>query len=180
MLHVALLRGINVSGKNKIPMAALRELASDLGLGGPETYIQSGNLVFETTDDARPLEASLEAAIQQRFGLSIPVIVRPGRRLVELAAGSPFSAAEAERPNLLHFAASKLPPRPDADTDLQKYLAAERIQLVDDGLWIDYAGGVGRSKLSPAVLDRCVGSPVTARNWRTVLQLAAMVQARSS
>lgn len=175
---IALLRGINVSGQNKIGMADLCALCADIGWHAVQHYIQSGNLVFTAAAAAPDLERALEHAITRRFGLNIPVIVRAAASWPAYVANNPFVAESEREPNLVMLALSRLPPKPDAADQLQERAAnGERVQLVGDALWIHYAGGAGRSKLSPVLLDRLVGSPVTARNWRTVLHLATMVQA---
>ena len=167
-----MLRGINVGGHNKLPMPELRSLCADLGWEDVQSYIQSGNLVFRAGATAASLEAELERAIERRFGLSIPVIVRAAAVWPAYVKANPYPEASQTEPNLVMLALSKAAPNGDAVERLREYaLGGERIVQVGDGLWIHYAGGAGRSKLSPAVLDRLVGSPVTARNWRTVLKL---------
>ena len=174
---IALLRGINVGGHKKVPMAELRELASGLGLDDVTTYIQSGNLLFDTSTDPADVETSLEQAIADHFGFSVDVVVRTNARWLEYAASSPFPDAETDRPNLLHLALCKHAVPDDALEKLTPYASAnERIIAIDDALWIDFATSVGTSKLTPKVLDRAAGSPVTARNWRTVQKLAELAR----
>jgi uncharacterized protein (DUF1697 family) len=173
---VALLRGINVSGRNKVPMAELRALAEGLGLVDIKTYIQSGNLIFSADAEAAPLEAKLETAIADRFGIRIPVIVRSASQWPAYAAGNPFpDAAEAE-PNRLMLMLSKAPLIADAENRLQERARnGERVKQVEDALWVHFPSGAGTSTLSPSLIDRFVGSPVTARNWRTVVKLRDML-----
>jgi len=176
-LHVALLRGVNVGGNKKVPMATLRELAEELGWSDAQTYVQSGNLVFRARGAAPKLEAQLERAIASRLGFEVPVIVRSAEKWLEYAAGGAFVVAERERPKLLHLALSKAKPGRAAVAALRPYCSAgELVELRGDALWIDFASGVARSKLAPAVLDRLVGSTVTARNWNTVQALAEMLR----
>ena len=175
---IALLRGINVGGNKKIPMAELREIAGLLGWDNVQSYIQSGNLVFSASVIPSVVELALERTIQERFGFAVDVVVRTSGAWQAYAAGSPFGKAEEERPHLLHLGLSKRPPKPDAVETLRRYAAAgERVEVFDDAIWIDFAGGVARSRLTPAVLDRAVGSTVTARNWRTVQKLGEMARA---
>lgn len=173
---IALLRGVNVSGRNKLPMADLRAWCAGLGWQAVQTYIQSGNVMFQA-DAAQPaLEDALERAITTHVGLSIAVIVRAVASWPAYVRGNPYPEAARDEPNLVMLALSKAPPRPDAVTALrERATSGERIIQVGDALWIHYAAGVGRSRLSPALFDRLVGSPVTARNWRTVLKLATLV-----
>jgi uncharacterized protein (DUF1697 family) len=169
---IALLRGINVGGHNKIPMAELRSLCVNLGWGDVQSYIQSGNLIFKAGRGAVHLETELEEAIDGLFGLSIPVIVRAAADWSAYMASNPFPNEAEREPNLVMLALSKAPPTEDAAQKLQERAAdGERIAQVGDALWLHYPQGSGRTKLSPSLLDRLVGSPVTTRNWRTVLKL---------
>jgi uncharacterized protein (DUF1697 family) len=169
---IALLRGINVGGKNLLPMAELRALCAGLGWEGVQTYIQSGNVVFRARTPRATLEQALERAIARRFDLAIPVIVRAARDWPALLAGNPFPEAARKEPNAVMVALSRRPP-PDraAAGVLERAVNGERVRQVGDVLWIHYARGVAKSKLSPGLLDRLVGSPVTTRNWRTALKL---------
>jgi uncharacterized protein (DUF1697 family) len=167
-----LLRGVNVGGHRKVPMEQLRQTCRDLGFGDVESYIQSGNLVVTAPGDAEAAAALLETALQQRFGFAVDVIARTARQWAAYAAGSPFPDAEEKQPNLLHLALSRQKPKPDAVAALRERASAgELIEAAGDALWVLYARGVAGTKLGPAVLDKAVGSPVTARNWRTVLKL---------
>ena len=177
---IGLLRGINVGGRHKIAMPELRSACADLGWQGVQSYIQSGNLVFRTDAAPSSLEAELEQAIEHRFGLSIRVVVRPAERWTVYVRGNPYPDASQEEPNVVLLALSKAPPQRGAVEALQEAADGEFVTQVGEALWIHYRGGIGRSKLSPALLDRLVGSPVTARNWRTVLKLHEMTRLPSS
>lgn len=169
---IALLRGINVGGRNRISMEALRSLCDGLGWTGVQTYIQSGNLVFQADATAPALEADLEQAVELDSGLSIPVLVRDAAHWAAYLEANPFPAASGTEPNLVMLALAKQPPQGSAVDELRRRAGrGERVARTGDALWIHYAEGVGRSKLSPALLDRLAGSPVTMRNWRTVLGL---------
>lgn len=169
---IALLRGINVGGHNKVPMAELRALCEALGWAEVRSYVQSGNLVFEAAGEPGGLEAELERAIERTFELSIAVVVRAAADWPGYVAGNPFPGASESAPNAVMLALSKAPPKPGAvEGLLERAVDGERVERVGDALWIHYAGGSARSKLSPALLNRLVGSPVTLRNWRTVLKL---------
>lgn len=177
---LAFLRGINVGGNKLVPMAELRALASGLGFGDVETFIQSGNLIFTTTLAPEAVEVALERAIAKKFGFTVDVVARTAAQWQRTAAGMPFADAAGARPHLLHLGLAKAAVRAGAGQALGPYAkAGERVHAADDCLWIDYNAGVARSKLSPAVLDRAVGSTVTARNWRTVQKLTALVAARA-
>jgi uncharacterized protein (DUF1697 family) len=171
---VALLRAVNVGGR-KLPMAELRELAAELGWGGVQTYIQSGNLVFEADGERATLERRLEEAIAARFKLEVPTMVRSAAEWPVYAA-TPFPEAAEKEPNRLMLMLSKLPPMPDAAERLQERARdGERVAAAGDAVWIHYPSGAGTSRLSPSLIDRLIGSPATARNYRTVLRLREML-----
>jgi len=175
---VALLRGINVSGRNKVPMAELRALCSELGYTDVQTYIQSGNVVFAGSGHAAAVEVAMERALESRFSFAVPVIVRTAEQWAAYVKTNPFPAQSRAEPNHVLLGLPKSRPATGAVTALRERAAAgEQIERVGDALWIFFAGGVGTSKLTSAVIDRAVGSAVTARNWRTVEQLGAMARA---
>jgi uncharacterized protein (DUF1697 family) len=170
--RIALLRGINVGGRNQIPMADLRAVCVDIGWTDVQSYIQSGNLIFQADDAPADCEAELEQAIERSFGVSVPVLVRTPVEWTGYVADNPYAEVARSDPNQVMLALSKTPPRQAAVESLQARAAdGERIMQIRDALWIHYAGGAGRSKLSPGVLDRLVGSAVTTRNWSTVHKL---------
>ncbi len=174
---IALIRGINVGSTRKLPMAELRAACAEQGLGAVQPYIQSGNLVLDKGDPAK-VEAALEKLIADRFGLDVPVVTRTAAQWAALIADCPFPEAARDAPNKLHLIACKAPPAPDAVEALAaRAQHGERIVRCGGDLMIDFVGGVGPSKLVPALIDRLVGSPATARNWNSVLQLDAMARA---
>jgi uncharacterized protein (DUF1697 family) len=177
---IALLRGINVGGHRIIPMSELRSLCAENHWDNVQSYVQSGNLVFAATAKPAVLEAELEQLLQSRFRLSIPVIIRAASDWSCYVQGNPFSEASGQEPNRVMLALSKTPPNPGAVEGLRERAAGgERVAQAGDALWIHYGAGVARSKLTPALLDRLVGSPVTTRNWRTVLKLGEMAELTS-
>jgi uncharacterized protein (DUF1697 family) len=169
---VALLRGINVAAQRKVPMADLRALAADMGLSSPQTLIASGNLFFES-DEKRPLlEALLEQALKRRFGFSVDVMAREAEQWADYCSANPFPAESALHPNFLLLYVGK----EAADDRMVEALraradAGEKVARTGDALWIYFANGGGRSKLS--------GGPRpglwTGRNWRTVCRIRDML-----
>ena len=175
MRYVALLRAVNVGGA-KVPMAQLREVCAGLGWREVETYIQSGNVVFESEAAAPELELALEQAVERHFGLKRPVMVRSAHQWAPYAAGSPFPEQERDQPNYLLLGVAKWPVAAGAAEALQaRGAAGEQVRQAADALWIWFPDGSGVSKLTPAAIDKAAGSPVTTRNWRTVCKLAEML-----
>jgi uncharacterized protein (DUF1697 family) len=178
---VALMRGINVGGTRRLPMAELRALSVKIGLYRPETYIQSGNLIVDADMAADEVRALLERAIDKRFGLRVDVVVRSALQWHRTVAANPFAGETAAVPKMLHLYLSCHPLKPSAAKELEpKAQAGERLAVVRGALWIDYGvDGVGKSKLTPLVLDKACGSPATGRNWNTVVNIGEMIDARS-
>ncbi len=175
-IHVALLRGLNVGGNNKLPMADLRAALVGAGFEGVRTYIQSGNVVFSSVRPAESLEAYIEGVLEREFDLRVPVVVRTQSQWTEVVQGNPFSDESRSEPNRVQLCLAKRAPAPDAAEQLQAIATRdERIVAAGAAIWIHFPNGIGDSKLTPAVLDRCVGSSVTARNWRTVTKLQDML-----
>lgn len=173
---IALLRAVNVGGR-KLPMAELRDLCGELRWKDVETYIQSGNLVFRAEGKPKALEERLEKAIQERFGLDVPVIARTASQWADCLAANPFAEVARDEPGRLQLLVSKRPPADGAAAKLtERAQAGERVESAGGALWLHYPEGVGRSKLTPALIDRTCGSPSTARNWRTAVKLREMAE----
>lgn len=173
---VALLRGVNVGGKNKVPMADLREAIEGSGQENVRTYIQSGNLVFTSRSaDAQKVAASLEQAIAGRFGMNVDVAVRSRAELVAVVEASPYRQ-RGEDPSKLHVVflhgTAKASVR-GIETDAY---APEEIAAVGRELHLFLPNGVGRSKLA-ADVARSKSRRGTMRNWRTVTKLLEMADA---
>ena len=177
--YIVLLRAIGPG--NTMPMADLRAMCVDVGLADPETYIASGNLIVGAArTDARKLVRLVEDAIRDRFGLTIDAVARRADGWRSYARGNPFDGDPAALPRLVHLGLSNDPPAPGLFAALEeRAVNGERIRLVGDALWIDYGAiGAGKTKLTPAFINKRFGSPVTQRNLNTVNKLLAMVEAR--
>ncbi|HYW15160.1 MAG TPA: DUF1697 domain-containing protein [Allosphingosinicella sp.] len=169
--RIALLRAVNVGGR-KLPMAELRALCGELGWEDVETYIQSGNVLFTAPGESGEIESRLEAAIEDRFGMDVPVMVRTASQWAGYVSANPFPKAAEEEPNRLQILVSKQAPKADAAERLmERALAGEAVAAAGGVLWFHFPAGVGTSKLTPAAIDKAAGSPSTSRNWRTVLKL---------
>ena len=174
---VALLRAVNVGGR-KLPMAELRALCGELGWTDVATYIQSGNIVFTAPGKPEAIEAALESAIRKHYSYEAPAIVRTAGEWAHYPPGNPFPKAAKDEPNRLMLLLSKRPPAKGAEDAIQARAAAdEQVRRAGDALWIHFPNGAGASKLTPALIDKAVGSPATARNYRTVATLMEMLDA---
>ena len=171
---VALLRGINVGGNHRLPMASLVALLTDLGAGDVRTYIQSGNVVF--TAGAREGEAMggrLRDAIQEAHGFAPHVLVRRAAALERVIERNPYPGAAAEPKTLHVYFLDTKPPAPDVDGLEAIRGEHESFELDGDVLYLHLPDGLGRSTLA-ARAEKLVGVPATARNWSTVTKLAGL------
>lgn len=167
--HVALLRGINVGGKHRLPMATLRELFVATGASEVETYIQSGNVVYTATSKlARTLPEQVRAALTQTFGFDVPIVSRSAAQLREVAAEHPFVDRVPDQKLLM---VAFLDREPDAakvaalDTNRSP---GDLMEVRGQHVYLGFPNGSGRSKLDANWLDRSLGAVGTWRNWRTV------------
>lgn len=174
---VLLLRAVNVSGRNLVPMARLRELlAEQTDLTGVSTYIASGNIVCDRPADAAASCTRVRELIAAEFGVDTPVIARSHDQLNATLAAQPFADGVEKLVHAMFLAAA---PAAGAVEALQgRLVPGEQLALVGEDLWISYAeGGVHTTKLTKAVLDQALGVSGTARNLRTVRKLFELTAA---
>jgi len=172
---VALLRGVNVGGHRKIPMADLRALAARHGLAAPVTHLASGNLVFSSAAPAPALATTLRDALADELGVpDVVVLLRDRDDLDAIIAANPFPDAVAAPSRLfVHFLADA--PRPEAALALAAAASAPEVAAVRGReAYLHLPVGAGASKL-PTRLERLLGVTATARNWNTVLALRALL-----
>jgi len=176
---VSLLRAVNLGSHNKIKMESLRDLYLKLGLRHAQTYVQSGNVVFETrSTDLVKLARKIEDALDETFAIRTPVILRTTADLRSVVKRNPFAGQFEILPN--HLLVSFLREHPDAEAPdrLAKIKAHPDILHLDAReLYIYYNAGAGKTKLTPAALERALKIPGTARNWNTILKLLEMSEA---
>lgn len=173
--YIALLRGINVGGHNKLPMAELRTFLSAAGFTDVQTYIQSGNVVFSAEQMPDELAELIAGEIERAFGFRPQVMVLTAEALQAALAANPYPQA-ADDPKTLHLYFLKQPAT-EADVTGMEALKAdsEAFTLTDQALYLYAPYGIGRSKLAEKA-ERLLGVPATARNLRTVMKLAEMCQ----
>ena len=173
---IALLRGINVGGNRKVPMADLRAFMESLGFAGVKTLLQSGNVVFDAKGSPPQLEATLEREATTRLGLTTDFHVRTDREWRDMIAANPFPG-EAERdPAHLVVVCLKDAVAPARLTALRAAIRGpERVEAQGRHAYVVYPAGIGTSKLTAAVIDAKLATRGTARNWNTVLKLEALL-----
>jgi len=189
--HVALLRGINVGGRNKVPMADLREVVAALGHTGVTTYIQSGNVLFTTADtDTAKLAAALETAIEDRFGLWSSVVVLSRDELAEVLAANPYS--DEPDPRLVHVVFRNAEPSPEVRDRIEAAVKAAAAKGSRDtahsagrALYLHTPDGFGRSELAqnlmrimtpPSKQKKQPALAATARNLATSTKLLSLCE----
>ncbi|MEM1069546.1 MAG: DUF1697 domain-containing protein [Planctomycetota bacterium] len=172
---IALFRGINVGGKNVLPMAALRSDLETLSLTNVRTYIQSGNVVFESrAKSANNLSKKMTEQISKNHGFTPDVIVFTSDDLQTAIDNNPFPEG-TEDPKTLHFFFLSRPAKsPDRDAIEKAARPSERFLLTERVFYLHAPDGIGRSKLAASV-EKFLGVAVTARNYRTVDQLITMI-----
>ncbi|MFE0426883.1 DUF1697 domain-containing protein [Streptomyces sp. NPDC058953] len=175
--YAALLRGINVGGHRKVPMAELRGIIEGLGHGGVVTYLQSGNAVFTSaSDDEDALARELESAVDEHFGFAVDILVRNAAYLRAVVDDCPFPAAELEGRQLhVTFFSQPVSAERFAGVDRRAH-APEDFRLGDRALYLYAPDGLGRSKLADALARPTLtrGLVATTRNWNTVGKLAEL------
>lgn len=167
---VALFRAIGAKTHKNMSMQQLRGAADAAGLIAPRTVLATGNLIFESGEPVPELEAKL-AGILLVHGLDLDVFLRRPGELAAAIAANPFAEAARERPNHLLVVFHAKPVDPGAAESLHARPGPERVAASGRELYVDYAEGVGTSKLTPNVIARQLGQPGTARNWNTLHKL---------
>jgi uncharacterized protein (DUF1697 family) len=169
--YVALLRGVNVGGKNTVPMAELRALFDSLGHTEVSTFIQSGNVVFTSRVPVEP--ESLEKSIAKHFGIKPAVVLRTASELEKVVKANPFAGVD---PSKLHVGFMTQKPAAAAvkALDAVRY-APEEFVIRGREVYLHLPSGMGRAKL-PGYLDRQLKLPTTVRNWNTVTELLGLAR----
>ncbi|HSF14213.1 MAG TPA: DUF1697 domain-containing protein [Vicinamibacteria bacterium] len=175
-VYIALLRGINVGGHKRVSMAELRALFGELGFDDVQSLLQSGNVVFRTDRaDAPALERLLEKATKKHLGIETVFFVRTAAEWKTIVARNPFPEEAKKDPSHLLVLCLKQRPKAAAVKSLEAaIIGSEVLRVSGRQAYIVYPDGVGRSRLTNALIERKLGGSGTARNWSTVLKLAAL------
>lgn len=171
--YIVLLRGINVTGRNILPMKDLTVMIDELGCKDIQTYIQSGNVVLKSKDTIDKLSKKISKMILEKKGFAPKVLLLEISELEKIVKNNPFKTDDGKT---LHFffldSAAKSP-------DLEKLESVktknEKFVLKEKVFYLYAPDGIGRSKLA-SIVEKCLGVPATARNWNTVEKLLSMVK----
>jgi uncharacterized protein (DUF1697 family) len=174
--HIALLRAVNVGGKNLVSMAALKAMMEELGFAGARSLLQSGNLIFDAgrrKPDA--LEILLEKETAKRFDASPDYFVRDAAEWSEVVAHNPFPREAKDDPGRLHVLTLKAAPSAVQVNALRAAIKGpETVRTWTRHAYIYYPDGAGNSKLTPRLIETKLETRGTARNWNTALKLQAL------
>jgi uncharacterized protein (DUF1697 family) len=173
-----MLSGVNVGGHHMIKMEALKTLYESLGLRDAQTYIQSGNVIFKSKErDLVPLTKRIENGIERSFGFRPGVIVRTSSDLRDVIARNPFATRPGIDPRKLLVTFLTSDPVGEARDEILRTKAdAEELRIDGRELYIYFPNGMGRSKLSPTLIEKTLKTSGTGRNWNTVTKLLEIAE----
>jgi uncharacterized protein (DUF1697 family) len=175
---ICMLRGVNVGGHNLIKMDALKALCVSLKLKDPQTYVQSGNVIFRTEEkDATKLARRLQDALEKKFGFRPGVMLRTASELRDVITRNPFAGRNGIEPGklLVNFLVD------DPGKDARKQAQAiktdpEELHIIGREVFIYFPDGQGRSRLPWAKIERALGTSATGRNWNSVTKMLEIAE----
>lgn len=180
-IYIALLRGINVGGKNIIKMADLKRVFEGLGFCEVRTYIQSGNVLFKANEPEETLRKQIESELESKFGFSVKVVLRPLSELESLISNCPFSEKTIEEAKLSSGAESLYVAFLNTSPSKEKidYLASWRsekdeYEIAGRDIFLLFYNSIRNSKLSEKLQK--IDASATVRNWKTVSKLASLAR----
>ena len=174
--YIALLRGINVSGHNIIKMVELKQLFFDLGYQNVVTYIQSGNVIFNSSEkNNSKIEQHIIEQVKTEFGHTIKVLVITKKNLTTIFTSNPFLKTKAINTKLLYVTLLKENYFTEGIKFIEPYLVNnEELKIIDDCAYIHYPAGAGQSKLTINIIEKKLKTTATSRNWRTITKLVEL------
>ncbi len=176
VIYIALLRGINVSGHNKIKMAELRRTLETMGLSQVQTYIQTGNVLFKSEESPAPLRLRIEDAIRINFGISITVILRTAEELERIIANCPYVDVSLAKGASIHVSIlTEAPPQKIVDRLANSERNNDEYHIDGRVIYFLFRQSILDSKLAKNM--QSLGNTATTRNWNTINKVAALVKA---
>ena len=167
--YIVLLRGINVSGKNKLPMAELREILNELGFQSVQTYIQSGNIVLESTETKEKICKKIRIGIHEKYGYDVPVLARTPKEWEKAIKAYPFSI---ENEKIVAFTFLDKVSR-EVKIEV-KGIKEDQYKIDRDVVYLYCPSGFGKTKLTNNVLEKKLDAIATTRNYKTTIKLLEM------
>jgi len=170
--YIVLLRGINVGGHKKVPMAELRELLVKIGFQQVKTYIQSGNIILQSLESKSEIELKIKEAIESHFGFDVPILVRTRAGLKRIFDGCPFS--EEKKETSYFVVLSEIPNSQSVDEVMKITHDNEVFSIIDDCIYFYSSIGYGNSKFNMKSFEKKLNVNATSRNFKTMVKLIAM------
>jgi uncharacterized protein (DUF1697 family) len=174
--YISMLRGINVSGQKKIRMQDLRDLYASLGFSRVRSYVQSGNVIFESgLEDEEQLIERIEARIEAVYGFSVPVLLQGSRDFQRVLKSNPFlHEGKAELKSVyVVFLRHKISPKALEGLDNPNQ-SGDAFAVGEQEIFLDCPGGYGRTKFNNIFFERLLDTVATTRNWKTVNKLCEL------
>ncbi len=173
--YIALLRGVNVSGKNILKMDELREALENAGLLQVSTYIQSGNVIFQSNESSETLKTKIEELITTQFGLTVPTLILTLDELKDIIENNPFIATPDTNQDMVYYVFLFDRPEVDNVANLESIdISPEQIIITEKVVYFFPAKGYGKSKLNNNVFESKLKVKSTARNHKTVNKLISL------
>ncbi|WP_440122178.1 DUF1697 domain-containing protein [Tenacibaculum sp. Ill] len=167
---IILLRGINVSGKNKIPMKELRTLLQELGYNDVKTYIQSGNIVLKTNEGLKEVEKNIHIKIKEKYGYDVLVLAKEVKEIEEILKKNPYSnLAEKQIYFTFLFNETKI-------NEIEVDAKEDEYTILKDVVYVNAAGGYGKTKLTNNFFERKLKVSATTRNFKTTNHLVELAK----
>ena len=176
MTYIAMLRGINVGRGKMVKMERLRTLFAGLGFGEVKTYVQSGNVVFQSERKSpAELTRTIEAKIQRDFGFIVPVLIKTSKELAQIVRANPLLRVKGIDVSKLHVTfLSDAPPKTATKVLEDLATTRERFRILNREIYLYCPDGYGNSKLTNNTIEKKFSLVATTRNWRTVSALLEM------
>ena len=171
--YLVLLRGVNVSGRNKVPMADLRSALYVAGFGDVSTYLQSGNIALDSDRDPEDVSVQVETILIESFGVHVPAVVVAQTGIDSIIDAAPFAPDADPTFQIIYFARNNVDLAGVAEMDPDRW-PGDVITGAIDAVYVSYENGQGKSKLSVDQLERAAGTTLTGRNLRTVAKLQTL------
>ena len=174
--YALFIRGINVGTKNSLPMAELRALLAKIGCRDVQTYVQSGNAVFQTRLAANELTGKIEDALERYMGRPVDVTLRTQKQMKGVVAGNPFKSIATNPSNLCVTFLSIAPSKGDVAPLGAEDFRDERFKVAGKEIYTWHPNGQGQSRLREALWKLPLRGAITTRNWNTVLKVTEMLE----
>jgi uncharacterized protein (DUF1697 family) len=178
-IYIAMLRGINVSGHKIIKMERLRAMFEGMGFGGVKTYVQSGNVIFETDEPAARLSEKIQKRILKDFGFDVPVLTKSAKEMAEIVKCNPFAKDKGLDETKWHVTFLADDPPKNAEELLQPLAAGkEQVRIVGRAVYLYCPNGYSNTKLTNTTIEKKLSCGATTRTWNTTKMLLGMAEGR--